>query len=220
MLEILKLSFVLTIIAVCAGLAVALTNQATSDRIAEQKQRRRDLALAAVMPPGAAVEEIDGNEPVPVRYWIGRRDGEIVAYAFQDKGKGYAGDIRFMAGIAPDGTILGMTILSHAETPGLGDRVEESVSKKYLWNGLFGEKEQVWPWFTKQFEGLNVLDQIDIVKTAEWHKLSVEKREELERKNQVTAITGATISTRAVTSAMTRSIPEYLVRLEGLTEDK
>ncbi len=218
MLEILKLSSVLTIIAVCAGLAVALTNQATSDRIAEQKQRRQELALAAVMPPGSAIEEVDAIEPLPVRYWVGRKDGKVTAYAFEDRAEGYGGDTRIMIGIAPDGTILGLTILSQSGTPGLGDRVMETVSKKYLWNGLFGEKEDERPWFTKQFEGLSVLDPIDIVKTNEWHKLSVERREELERKNQITSITGATISTRAVTSAIGRSIPEYIVRLEGLKE--
>ncbi len=218
MLEILKLSLVLTIIAVFAGLAVALTNQATSEKIAEQKQRRQELALAAVMPPGVAVEEVDGTEPVPVRYWIGRKEGQIVAYAFEATGEGYGGDTKIMAGIAPDGTIIGMTIVSQAGTPGLGDRVYETVSKKYLWNGLFSGEEEGTPWFTKQFEGLTVLDPIDIVRTTEWHKLSVEEREVLERKNQITAITGATISTRAVTSAVSRSIPEYLVRLEGLED--
>ncbi len=41
---------------------------------------------------------------------------------------GYAGPIRLLVAVLPDGTLGGVRVLSHKETPGLGDKIEEAKS--------------------------------------------------------------------------------------------
>ncbi|MCG8018673.1 MAG: electron transport complex subunit RsxG [Candidatus Thiodiazotropha sp. 'RUGA'] len=49
---------------------------------------------------------------------------QVNALAWEVVGKGYAGDIRLIMGINAKGEVLGVRVLSHAETPGLGDKIE------------------------------------------------------------------------------------------------
>ena len=50
--------------------------------------------------------------------------GQVTALAFQVEGRGYAGEIDVLLGLDADGRILGARVLSHKETPGLGDKIE------------------------------------------------------------------------------------------------
>ena len=54
---------------------------------------------------------------------------------------GYSGNIAIMVGVDPQGEVTGMEILSHAETPGLGDKITQ-------------------PWFKDMFKGKS-LDNAD-----------------------------------------------------------
>jgi len=49
---------------------------------------------------------------------------QISAVAYEVSSNGYAGAITCIMGIAADGGILGVRVLQHAETPGLGDKIE------------------------------------------------------------------------------------------------
>ncbi|MBD3347350.1 MAG: RnfABCDGE type electron transport complex subunit G [Chitinivibrionales bacterium] len=215
MLDIIKLSVVLTLVAVGSGLVVALTYSNTKEEIQAQQQRNQLEALQAVFPEGINIEEKEGSKPLPEQYWVAKANDSIVGYAFKESSKGYAGDIQIMVGVDLQGTILGLKVLSHKETPGLGDRVKETPSKKYLWTAFSGQSEKSNPWFTEQFESLNVYKEIGISKSAEYHTLPEKKKEALEEANNVTAITGATISTRAVVTGVTREIPSYLNHLKS-----
>ena len=59
-----------------------------------------------------------------------RKKGEIVAVAYQMMGQGFSGPIQLIMGVDRKGTVLGVRIVSHAETPGLGDKIE---AKKSNW---------------------------------------------------------------------------------------
>jgi electron transport complex protein RnfG len=50
--------------------------------------------------------------------------------------QGFSGDFKLMVGFTPDGTIIDVAVISHAETPGLGDKMEQDKSD-----------------FSEQFEG-------------------------------------------------------------------
>jgi RnfABCDGE-type electron transport complex G subunit len=190
-------------------MAIAFTHSKTADKIELRQREARAEALEAVFPEGVEIEAEEGESPLPAKYWIATKDGEMVGYAFQASARGYSSTIEVMVGVAPDGEILGLTVLSQNETPGLGTRVAEVVSDKYLWNGLGAPKGDEKPWFTEQFEGLNVTEDIEISKTREWHKAGAQEREQLKEENAITAITGATISTEAVTSAIERDVSRY-----------
>jgi electron transport complex protein RnfG len=60
---------------------------------------------------------------------IARKDGEPTAVAFKLSAPGgYSGAIMLMMGIDRDGEILGVRVIAHAETPGLGDKIEAARS--------------------------------------------------------------------------------------------
>ena len=62
---------------------------------------------------------------------------KLTGFAYQVTGLGYAGPIEIMLGVDTSGRILGARVISHSETPGLGDKIE---IKKHNWiesfNGL------------------------------------------------------------------------------------
>ncbi|MBD3392335.1 MAG: FMN-binding protein [Chitinivibrionales bacterium] len=220
MLDIVRLSLVLTIVALIAGLAIGLTYEQTRESIAQQKRLVQQEALMAVFPDGVRIEERHGEDVLPDRYWVAIMNDTRVGYAFRDSSQGYAGLNKVIVGVDPEGTILGVSIIAQAGTPGLGQRVIEIASKKYLWNPLGRDEEEKRPWFTKQFEGLHVDETITFDKSAEWHALEPEARERLRNKNQITAVTGSTISTRSVIRAVTERIPRYLSALAAEQEEE
>ena len=59
-----------------------------------------------------------------VKVYVAARAGAVTGLAYELSGPGYSGQIRVLLGIAPDGTLLGVRVLSHTETPGLGDKIE------------------------------------------------------------------------------------------------
>ena len=210
MLDILKLTIALLMVSAAAGLAIAFTYKQTAEKIEYQEILIEQQALTIVFPEGTEVTKQEATSSLPDSYWVGEKEGKIIGYAFKGSGKGYSSDIKFIVGIDPEGKILGLTVLSQEETPGLGTRVEEVVSKKYLWNGLFGKKEKDFPWFTKQFRGIDVTRDIAFDKSSEWHKIPEEKKKDLLNNNSITAITGATISTRAISKGIKQYAYKYL----------
>ena len=127
------------IAAICTSL-VAITWQLTAERIASNQkewlERSLQPALAGLffdssvtesmllIPPphelpgsGAAIvyRVYAGEKPVAALFVVTARDG-------------YAGPIRLLIGIAMDGTVTGIRVLEHRETPGLGDRIETTKS--------------------------------------------------------------------------------------------
>ncbi len=58
------------------------------------------------------------------RIYIGRKDDMVSAVAFETSGQGYAGEVASIMGVDSAGKVLGVRVLRHAETPGLGDKIE------------------------------------------------------------------------------------------------
>ena len=64
---------------------------------------------------------------------------QITAYAIEATAPdGYAGKIRLLIGMTPTGEILGVRVLAHQETPGLGDKIETKISN---WILSFNDKQ-------------------------------------------------------------------------------
>lgn len=215
MADIIKLTAILFIIAALAALAIAGTYGVSAPKIELQKRVEQEQALQAVFPEGATIEGYKGTAPLPEKFWTAKNsDGTVAGYAFETEGKGYSSNIKCIVGVNADGTILGLKVLSQAETPGLGTRIAEIVCTSYLWNSLFKKKPPGEPWFQSQFRGLTVNRPLAVkTKVDEWHKCSQRVRDALRDENAVTAITGATISTRTVTRSIEMSVPVYLKTL-------
>jgi Na+-translocating ferredoxin:NAD+ oxidoreductase subunit G len=151
-MNIARLALVLTLIAAGAGLILSLVERSTREPIAEQRRQETLRALQAVLPAADNAPDSDhqtlligkdkrGRE-VSRTFYRGRQAGQINGIAFKVVAPdGYSGNIEIMVGVTPDGTVHGVEILSHAETPGLGDKIEAR-------------------WFKEQFAGRN-LDNAD-----------------------------------------------------------
>jgi electron transport complex protein RnfG len=102
----------------------------TKDRIAEAYRQDFLKGLKVVLPnfdnePDKEFKELDGR-----KIYIGRKGGEIFGYAVRSvSAKGYSGSIAVLVGVDTAGKILGIEILQHAETPGLGDKIEDKIWK-------------------------------------------------------------------------------------------
>lgn len=130
-----RLILVLTLITVCAGLILSMVEAMTREPIAEQRRLETLRALQAVLPPADnspdqdTVQLITGQDKrgrdVARTFYRGRQKDKLTGVAFQvTAADGYSGNINIMVGIDPSGTVAGIEILSHNETPGLGDKIE------------------------------------------------------------------------------------------------
>jgi electron transport complex protein RnfG len=109
--------------------ALALASRATHSDIEAAAMRDLRQSLAQVL-PGQYDNDLltdtlrlaapDGE----VTVHRARRAGRVEAVVFQAVGQGYAGPIVCIMGVSRDGELLGVRVLKHKETPGLGDRIE------------------------------------------------------------------------------------------------
>ena len=131
----------------------------------------------------------------PVMVYRARKDGEPVALVIAAIAPdGYSGSIKLLVGIRVDGTLSGVRVVVHRETPGLGDAIDETRSD---WIHIFDNKSLQSPdvsrWAVKKDGG--DFDQL----------------------------TGATITPRAVVKAVhgaLRYFDKHRAQLLGLAEDE
>lgn len=63
------------------------------------------------------------------KIYFAKKDGNVSAYAYETTAPdGYSGDIRLLVGLDPKGEVLGVRVIEHHETPGLGDKIELRIS--------------------------------------------------------------------------------------------
>lgn len=109
-----------------ASAAVAIVSSVTAEPIRVAQQAAVDRSLEEVLPPfesnfmesvvvdGLAIDiytALDGNS-------------NVVGFAVKSQTKkGYSGNITLMVGLTPTFEVIGVSVLSHAETPGLGSKM-------------------------------------------------------------------------------------------------
>lgn len=115
---------------------VALTHEATDERIAENRRAATLETLHELVPEARydndpvrdaitvnAPEALGSSDPLTV--YRARRNGEPVAAVMTAVAPdGYGGPIRLLVAINHDGTLAGVRVVNHSETPGLGDAIE------------------------------------------------------------------------------------------------
>lgn len=118
-----------------ATLLLVLGNLATSNAIEQRLQGDLRASLGQVIPARIhdndllqAPLQIQGPGGDPLIVYRGLQGMQVSALAWEIVGQGYAGDVRLILGVNAEGEILGVRVLSHAETPGLGDKIEASRS--------------------------------------------------------------------------------------------
>ena len=194
--KIIKDTVVLTLITLISGLALATVYQITEEPI-EQAEAAAELEAYEAVFPGADFESLTAEDFDPAAANItdgegvsvdavaaARKEGSTVGYALKvTSPNGYGGDITVAVGVAADGSLTGVSVISQSETAGLGAKCASSG-------------------FTDQFKGIT---GGTVVYTKTGKSLP----------NEIDALSGATISTRAVTAAVNTGLAyarEHLLR--------
>ena len=179
----------LAIFAIITAGAIALTQAATKQRINENREEAQAKALYEIVPKSSINNDLirdtirisDASSigyQQPVDVYIARSQGEVKTVILPVIAPdGYTGNIEMIVGINADGSVAGLRVLAHQETPGLGDKVD---LKKSDW--VLG------------FEGQQLKDAND----RDW---AVKKDG-----GRFDQFTGATITPRAVTNASKRAV--------------
>jgi Na+-translocating ferredoxin:NAD+ oxidoreductase subunit G len=118
---------------------VAVTYGSVGERIADNQYQAMKRKLDTILP----AEQID-NDPLQDHIQVSARDllgadATQIYRARQDESPiavvlepvvpdGYAGPIKLLVSVLRDGTLGGVRVVSHHETPGLGDKIEEAKS--------------------------------------------------------------------------------------------
>jgi electron transport complex protein RnfG len=136
----------LSLFAIITAGFIALTQVITKDRIVEQIAQARTKALLEIVPAG----EFDNNLLDNV-FWIEaeaelglKEAGEVFVALQQGQPRyfilpliapdGYTAPIRLIMSVDLSGTVIGLRVIEHKETPGLGDKID---IKKSDWVRLF-----------------------------------------------------------------------------------
>lgn len=152
---------------ITAGL-LAATHEGTKEAIAEAERRAAEKALLEIVP----AERIDNDLlldtiEVPESAWaqlgldtggnihIARKQGEVIAIITSAVASdGYSGDIKLLAGVNRDGSVAGVRVISHTETPGLGDKIDLKKSDWItIFNGLSLQQPSIESWKVKKDGG-------------------------------------------------------------------
>ena len=112
----------LLIICAVVALVVSFVNSITVNIIAEAAAREKREAIERIFGEGMAITEADPLEGTNAVYAVA--DG-AAGYCVSLYAKGFGGNIDMMVGVAADGTIQGVEIVSHSETPGFGARADD-----------------------------------------------------------------------------------------------
>ena len=174
MKEVLKPAAILFVICVAVSAALAGTNMLTKDRIAQAAAQKAEESRMVVLPGAESFEESGGH------YTGKDSSGQAVGYVFETESKGYGGTVKVMTGISTEGSITGVIVLSHSETPGLGVNAEKAE-------------------FRDQYQQpvANLTGGIQVVKF------------QAPKEGEIQAMTGATITSTAVTNAVNAAIEQY-----------
>lgn len=132
----------LTLICIVAAAVLAGVYTITKEPIAISERQEKLKAIKIVLPPfnnepdkeeeKITVKDRETDVEKDIYFYPGKnKAGELVGVAIQTVSKtGYGGDIALMIGADMKGEIQGLYILSYAETPGLGSKIDEESFKK------------------------------------------------------------------------------------------
>ncbi len=123
--ELVRISGVLCIICAAVALVLSLVNILTADRIAANEENEKRKAIVALFGSDSIVYEPIESVSANVNEILTVKDGEEhLGYSVSASPAGFGGGVNIMVGIGVDGVVMGVRIVSHSETPGLGSRVQ------------------------------------------------------------------------------------------------
>ena len=197
--EVLRLVATLTIAGLFSGLSIVIAYRTTLPRIQANQRAALERAVFEVLPGTTRLEryswdgsklgaEATGQGSLQESIFAGfNADGALVGFAVPGAGAGFADTIKLIYGLDQSAErVLGMKVLESRETPGLGDKIYKDAK------------------FVAEFLDLTLEPVIELIKGHG------------EKTNQVDAITGATISSRAVVKILNQTNAVWRPRIAAL----
>jgi len=187
-----RLIATLVVAALCSGLLLSGAYQVTKPRIDDNKRKALRAGVFKVVPGATQIQKLalrDGRlVPVaddevvtdPVVHAAYDESGAFLGWAVTGAAPGFQDTIRVLFGFDPaERKVTGMDILESRETPGLGDKIFKDAD------------------FVANFSALAIDPEIVVVKDG------------ADADNEVDAITGATISSKAVVKIINQALAEW-----------
>ncbi len=182
-----------------SGLAIVGIFLATFDRIEQNRAEALQAAIFQVMPgtdhykamvaaDGKLVQLGEGNQGENVVFDCFDNQGQRLGYAIPSEGAGFQDTIKLIYGLRPGlDKLTGMLVLESKETPGLGDKIIKSRS------------------FVDSFNGVAISPAIEATKKGKGGG-----------NFQIDAISGATISSKAVVKIINTANKDWLPVLSSV----
>ena len=144
------------------GVVLAFSDHITVEDIAARALEDRLNSLAQVIPSSIHDNNLVEDATVmtnergkEITVYRATKDGKVTGLAYEIFGVGYAGQMKLMLGIDAQGKILGVRVLAHKETPGLGDKMEVKKGNWILrFDGLSLGNPPVDKWKVKKDGGI------------------------------------------------------------------
>lgn len=185
--KILKNSFIMSIFSILSLCVVGYINYITENQIKNQKEQEKKMFIQQVI-PYSIYNTYKEEKYLVSNELLGDFKKHNLWLLFHDKiakiaiiestaPDGYSGSIYILVAAYLNGKIIGVRVLSHKETPGIGDKIDISISN----------------WITK-FKNLSVINEKD-------NNVLLKKYG-----GQIDQFTGATITPQAVTNAIKRTV--------------
>ncbi|MDL2241818.1 RnfABCDGE type electron transport complex subunit G [Bacteroidales bacterium OttesenSCG-928-L03] len=181
----------LTIISVVAGAVLASVNEVTKEPIALAKKAKLEDSIRAVVPefdnsPSEEMFKVELASGDSIAIYPAKQGAALVGAAIETNTMdGFSGEIRILTGLTPEGLIYNYAILAHAETPGLGSKMD--------------------PWFKTDKNNQSILGK-DLSKGV----LALSKDG-----GEVDAITASTITSRAFMQAVNKAYSAFQLGIQG-----
>ena len=163
----------------------------------------RDKKVQEIVGPSATVKFADQTVVVT-------DNGKRIAYLISGKFQGFKTFVSVMLAVDPSFTLLGLEILEHEEDPGLGAEIEQDYFKNQFKGKPFSAlknidvvKAPIPPDYLKALNGK--VDEQEILKIREMYK-----------DKDIYALTGATISSRAVSNGVKGIVKKFAYRVTVL----
>lgn len=186
-----------------AGLLLVSGYVYSLPRIEAHKAEALEQAIRRVLPGTVRTERLEWNDPAlaePAEGQVGNSpvfiglddQGQVTGYAILGEEPGFQDIIRALCGYDPQSDkIIGLEILESKETPGLGDKIFKDAD------------------FKKNFDALEVMPEIRVVKKGQRTGA-----------NEIEAITGATISSKAVTRLLQKTMTAWREPVRTLADGR
>jgi len=204
--SLIKLILTLSIAGLLSGVAIVGIYEITLPTITAYKAKMLREAVFKVLPGvreiqklryhegrlEASTSEENDEQTIYAGYDKEGNEDRLIGYAITAEGAGFQDNIRILYGYLPDKRlIVGMAVLESRETPGLGDKIYKDAD------------------FQENFKQLAVEPTISLVKKGS-----------KSAQNQVDAISGATISSKAIVKILNKANEKWVARLSSVKPEE